>query len=80
MRKSSWFVLALCVVIGGAAGLSWGLSEVSAITDALRARGEVGDQYPIIAPVAAAFGLLAGALLGFVIIGVARVVRRRPAA
>ena len=75
MRTSSGWILALCVLVGGAAGWFWGASEVAGISAGLRARGEVGDQYPIIAPAALVFGLLAGALVGFAIIGIARVLR-----
>jgi len=80
LQTSSGWIIGLCIVAGAAAGWHWGSSEVASITAALRARGELGDQYPIIAPMTTLFGVSAGVLIGFVIIGVRRLLRRGPAA
>jgi hypothetical protein len=74
LRKSSWWILVLGMIVGAMAGWYWGASEVAAIAAALRARGETGDQYSILAPTFSAFGLVLGALVGFSVIGIRRVI------
>ncbi len=74
MRKSSWWIFVLGVILGAMAGWYWGASEVAGITAALRARGETGDQYPILTPTFSVFGLVLGGLVGLAVIGIRRLI------
>jgi len=70
VRKSSWWILVLGMIFGAMAGWYWGASEVAGIAAALRARGETGDQYPILAPTLSVFGLVLGGFAGLAVIGI----------
>ncbi len=80
MRKSSGWIIAICITAGAVLGWYWGASEVKGIEAGLRARGEVGDEYPIIALFSPFPGAVLELFVGLTIVGIRRLLQRKPAA